>query len=312
MTGHIFLSWTAQNGRTRDLAADIGAEPFFVNRPGAFGLVGRYARQFVETYKIVRKAKPASVILMLPPAPALVAVLLSAPKTTRLVFDLHTGFFDDPKWSWAAKLSMRAMRHRGFGIVTNEALQRRCAAVGLASLILHDRIVDRGVVAAPESFVLCPLSYANDEPVAEILQAAERLPEVRWVFTGKAPEGVRASAPGNVEFTGFVDDETFDRLVRTAAGVAALTTRPHTMQRAGYEALMAGTAQVTSDFPELRDFLSDAAVYVEPSGTSIANGVTEMLARREQLIAALVEVRTRRMVEQAEALSDLRARLAGH
>lgn len=309
MTQPLFLSWTAGNGRTRDLAAVVGARPHFVDRPGRFGLTGRYLRQFIATVRAVRVARPSSIILMLPPTPALIAVLLAAPKQCALVFDLHTGFFEDPKWSWAARWSMRAMRGRGMAIVTNSALQRRCEDLGLYSVVLHDRIVDGGVVTSPDPYVLCPLSYANDEPVTELLTAAELTPDVQWVLTGKAPASIRAAAPSNVKFTGFVDDEAFDALMRHASGVAALTTRPHTMQRAGYEALIAGTAQITSDFPELREFLGEAAIYVEANAQSIADGVAEMFARRDQLIEALVEVRTDRMAEQAAALIELRGRL---
>jgi hypothetical protein len=249
------------------------------------------------------------IVLMLPPTPAMFAVMVGAPKTSARVYDLHTGFFDDPKWAWAARLSLSLMRRRGVALVTNTALQSRCERAGVRAVVLHDPILDRGGAVSPENYLLCPLSYANDEPLNEMLEAAALTPSVRWVLTGRAPTWVRDAAPSNVEFTGFVGDEEFDELMRRAAGVAALTTRPHTMQRAGYEALMASTAQVTSDFPELREFLADAAVYVDRSPASIAGGVMEIMERRSEIVEAAIRIRALRIQEQSVVLRELEAQL---
>ncbi len=70
-------------------------------------------------------------------------------------------------------------------------------------------------------------SFAVDEPLAELLEAARRLPELRFFVTGNpelARRGLLASKPTNVEFTGFVSEEKYAGLLRAADVVVVLTT----------------------------------------------------------------------------------------
>ncbi|GAA2842206.1 hypothetical protein GCM10010471_26080 [Leucobacter komagatae] len=276
------------------------------------------------TRRILREERPPSVALMLPPAPALLALVGGRRRPERLVFDLHTGFFLDPKWAWALRPSLWFMRRiGGTAIVTGAHLREVCERAGVPAIVLHDVVEGPAVaaaeagaaaaaaspVASPSAYVLCPLSYANDEPVAAILAAAALTPETEWKLTGRAPAHVASAAPPNVTFTGFVSEAEYAALVRGALGVVALTTRAHTMQRAGYEAFGAGVPQLTSDFPELRGFYGDSALYTEPEAEQIAAGVRELAARREDLVASMGTVRSDRAREQRTGLAAARKAL---
>ncbi|MGO2140240.1 MAG: glycosyltransferase family protein [Leucobacter sp.] len=322
MTG-VFISWTKQNGRTADLAPALGLEPRYVYLPSRLGLPGRYLRQVRATRRILREERPPSAALMLPPAPALLALVGGKRRPERLVFDLHTGFFLDPKWAWALRPSLWFMRRiGGTAIVTGSHLRQVCERAGVPAIVLHDVVEGPAVAAAagaaaaaaspvarPGAYVLCPLSYANDEPVAAILAAAALTPETEWKLTGKAPAPVVSAAPPNVRFTGFVSEAEYAALVRGALGVVALTTRAHTMQRAGYEAFGAGVPQLTSDFPELRGFYGDSALYTAPEAEQIADGVRELAAQREDLVAAMGAVWPDRAREQRAGLQAVREAL---
>ena len=314
MTG-VFISWTRQNGRTADLAPALGLEPRYIYLPSRLGLLGRYVRQVRATRRILREERPPSAALMLPPAPALLALVGGRRHPERLVFDLHTGFFLDPKWAWALRPSLWFMRRiGGTAIVTGAHLREVCERAGVPAIVLHDVIEGPAAAAAspvarPGAYVLCPLSYANDEPVAAILAAAALTPETEWKLTGKAPAPVVSAAPPNVRFTGFVSEAEYAALVRGALGVVALTTRAHTMQRAGYEAFSAGIPQLTSDFPELRGFYGESALYTAPEAEPIAAGVRELAARREDLVASMGAVRSDRAREQRAGLQAVREAL---
>ncbi|NKR59443.1 glycosyltransferase [Rhodococcus hoagii] len=249
---------------------------------------------------------------MLPPAPALLAVLAAKPRKTKLVADLHTGFFSDKKWRWAAKPSLMLLK-RSSVIVTNDELARYCSNLGVSAFVLHDPIDDRtSPYAGAGEYILCPLSYANDEPVETILAAASKLSTLEFRLTGNAPARVRERAPKNVKFTGFVSTEQYERLVQNSAVVVALTTRDLTMQRAGYEALMAGIPQVTADFPVLRAFLSDAARYADPTdGAALSNAIAEILDDHRYYCERVRSVLTKRVSEQETELLKLRKFLQG-
>lgn len=306
-----FVSWTRQNGRTEDLAARLGIEPRYIYLPSKLGLPGRYLRQLRATRRLLAEESPASVVLMLPPAPALLAFLGARKlRPSRVACDLHTGFFLDPKWAWAVAPSLRMMRKLGAtAIVTGDHLREQCEAAGVSALVLHDAIAHDVQTSAPENYLLCPLSYANDEPVTEILAAAAQTPELEWRLTGRAPAAVTAAAPANVTFTGFVSERDYDALLQGSLGVVALTTRAHTMQRAGYEAFGAGVPHITSDFPELRGFYEDSAVFTTPSTDSIVPAVRDFVERRAELVEALARVRAARIDEQVSGLRAVRGAL---
>ena len=305
-----FISWTRQNGRTEDLAHTLGLEPHYIYLPSRLGLLGRYARQLRATRRFLREHQPGSVALMLPPAPALLAFLGSKHRPARLAFDLHTGFFLDPKWAWALGPSLRFMRRiGGTAIVTGAHLKSVCEQAGVPALELHDVIGSAAQAPGHGAYLLCPLSYANDEPVTEILAAAARTPDVEWRLTGRAPQGVVEAAPANVTFTGFVSAEEYHALLAGSLGVVALTTRAHTMQRAGYEAFGEGVPHITSRFPELEHFYGDSAVFADPTRDSIVAAVTDLISRRDELLQALARVRGERRTEQQQGFRAVRSAL---
>ncbi|MHA3683350.1 glycosyltransferase [Leucobacter sp. HY1908] len=301
----MFVSWTRSNGRTEDLAGALELSTEFLFRRSRFGLLGRYVHQARATRQAIRRAAPSSVMLMLPPAPALWALRGVLARDTPLVADLHTGFFLDPKWTWATRPSLSSLRRHGdIAIVTNNHLAQVCRRQGVEAVVLHDLIVERAPQSA-QHYLLCPVSYANDEPISEILKAARLTPDVEWRLTGSAPAAVRSAAPSNVSFTGFLDADEFDRSLAESAGVVALTTRPHTMQRAGYEAFNTAVPQITSDFPELRDFYRDSAVYATADAQSIAAAARELLNRRASLVERILALRPQRVAEQQAALATV-------
>ena len=311
-SGGLFISWVAHHGRSAELADGLGFDAVFISESDSRGgLLGRYVRQFMVTRRVIVERQPAVVAVMLPPMPVLLAVLSARIKPTHIIADLHTGFFYDPKWSWATRLELRLLR-RALVIVTNAELATICEQGNNRCAVLHDVLEApehaRQVPAArvPTPTVLCPLSYANDEPVEQLMEAARLTPNIDYVLTGAPPAKVAEVAPNNVRFTGYLDHDSYWQAVQASWGVVALTTRDHTMQRAGYEALICGQGVLTSNFSVLSDFFEDAAVYTEPDAESIANGVRELVDRRVELGEAARVVLSRRRLEQSEAISLLR------
>lgn len=309
----MFISWIAYHGRSQEMAEKLGIDAEFLQAPATQGnVLRRYVSAIGWTVSTLRATKSPSVYLMLPPAPALLTVLMFKGRRRTLVADLHTGFFLDSKWKWFTPVGLRLLRN-SVALVTNEGLRARCVDAGVRTIVLHDILEDRSRAAAPgggkpSNLVLCPLSYANDEPVEELLQAARLCPELNFLFTGKAPASVRDSAPSNVEFTGFVKTEEYQDFLHRSTAVVALTTRDLTMQRAGYEALMYGKPQVTSDFAVLREFLADAALYVNPvHAEEIAHALREISRDSSNHTRTAIGVLGERMREQSQSIEELKS-----
>lgn len=297
------VSWIGFHGRSESLAASLGGRADYVKAKGSLPV--RYIRQFRETIRLIRSARADAVIVMMPPLPAICAVVLAARGRVAVWADLHTGVFENPRWRWALRATMWVIRkHCAGAIVTNESLARRAESYGLTSIEVLDDILEPKPANAAKDYVVFPVTYANDEPIEQIVGAARLLPEITFFLTGKPPSKVVDSAPANIKFPGFLPRSDFENLMSHAAIIGALTNRPYTMQRAGYEALELGTPLVTSSWADLRRYFGDAAVYTDEvnSAESIASAIDRVLKRRP-------EYRDRMQSTQAAKLDEQNIRL---
>lgn len=308
----MFISWINHHGRSAALASELGIPANFITGGNGPAPV-RYARATVQTILLLRRNPSLRrIVLMLPPFPALLAAAAGG-RHVRIAGDLHSGVFNDKKWSWALRPTLAILRRRGIAIVTNESLAQICHRSGVETVVMHD-VIEEYVGEVPSvpfelqknEYVLFPVAYASDEPISEILEAATLLPKTTFVLTGRAPESIRLSSPENVMFTGFVSNDEFEALLRNAGAVAALTTREHTMQRAGYEALSATVPLITSSTAVLREYFSSAGTFTDATPTGIAHAVQSALADREQQVDAMKVLKYRRQEEQSRSLSKLR------
>jgi glycosyltransferase involved in cell wall biosynthesis len=159
--------------------------------------------------------------------------------------------------------------------------------------------------ATGRPYAVFPASGAPDEPIDAVAQAAALLaPHVDVVVTGKQP--TRPDTPG-LRLTGFIPYQEFQDLMTHAAVVLALTTREATMQRAAYEGLQLGRPLVCSDSKVLHRVLADGAVFVENTGHAIAAGITEAMARGDELKAAGEAVKAAIRAEAERGLAAVRA-----
>jgi hypothetical protein len=312
LKGRLFISWVRDHGRSRDLANALGAKAVFLTSPGRAALK-RYVVQSIATYRILSKDAPALVLVMQPPVVALFPVLIYAWRRDCVVVgDLHTGAFNDPKWRWATDITLRLLRHGGI-IVTNQALADYSRAKGTPAFALDDLVTDRQTDSAHRdpNLVLCPVSYANDEPLEVMLRAAASTPDLQWVLTGTPPDSIRAAAPPNVVFPGYVPTEEYDALVARSGVVVALTTREETMQRAGYEAIETSAPLITSRTRVLIEYFADAAVFVPADGpdleASLVGAVRDVLGDVEGASRAMHQRLLHQLERQATGLAELQS-----
>ncbi|MEV4902748.1 glycosyltransferase [Citricoccus sp. NPDC055426] len=229
--------------------------------------------------------------------------------------------FDNPKWTWATALTLRILRRPGnLAIVTNDELADQIKRSGGEAIVLHDLIevykdrsseqlddADLDRQLSNHSFVLVPLTYAYDEPLNELFEAARLTPEVKWAYTGKAPKEVREQAPDNIHFSGFVSKQDYMRLLSRALAVVAPTTSESTMQRAGYEALSASKPLMTTATRVLIDYFGDAAIAAPVTGVGFAQGIRTLLANQGDFTSRMTNLREAKLSDQETALQRLRS-----
>ena len=115
------------------------------------------------------------------------------------------------------------------------------------------------------------------------VQAAAELPDVSFVFVGKwlddSIASLRALAPGNVEFTGWLADAELHARYRRAA-VYVQASRHEGFGLAVAEAMLGGCVPVAVNVTAMPEVVGDAGVLIEsPRPAEVAAGVRRALER---------------------------------
>lgn len=313
----VFISWVPFHRRSADVARLLGADPVFVAR-------GRHRRRLTApfrhlwqaaiTARLLRRQRPAVVFVMTPPQLLPVVARLAIGRKTPMVVDAH-GKGVRRIGSSRVRLSFRLVGRLADAVmVTNRHEAERVRPFCRQVHEIHDPIDKpwaheprKDQAASGRPVIVFPASWERDEPIDEIVATARSLPQFDWVITGR-PRRV-LDAPENLRCSGRLTDPDYVDLVASCAVVLALTTRDDTMQRAGYDAVVAGVPLVASDTAALREFFGPAAEYCDATSASIAEAVTRAVERSQELRLALRELGDGYRAAQGAAIETLVASL---
>lgn len=315
--GWAAIAWAPYSRRSEMFARELGGTLHCIHylkfRSPLHAPV-KYVLQAVRTLQVLFAERPRAVHVQSPPfVCGLVVHLYCLLAGARYVVEHHTASFGTA-WDWAMPMQKFVARHAVTNIVTAERWADLMRSWGAQALVMHDPFLD---LPPGEPFSLRPGfnvafigTFAQDEPLDAVLEAAALMPDVHFLITGDTEQapGTIAAAPPNVTFTGFLDpNREYLGLLRGVDAAMVLTTRNDTLQLAGCEAISVGTPLITSDWPYLRELFADTAVYVSPSARSIRDGVREVLDRRAELAREIPGFRRERQLDWADRLARLTA-----
>lgn len=311
------LNWARNHGRVQDLARLLNASPVSVYPNDWFSrrsTVLRYVVSFFRTIQLLQRGKPDALIVMSPPVPAAaVGVTWARLNRATVILDCHPGSFGLQNDKWSARLGWLhrwAVKRAKAVMVTTPDLVSEVSSMGGRGLVFHEAVPaiqpGQGIVRKRSS-VLFPGTFARDEPIELVMAAARLLPTVEFRVTGefkKCPSNIRAAAPQNVTFLGYLGLYEYATELASASVLLALTTENQSVQRSAWEAGYFGTPLVVSDTPAAR-FAFPEATAVDHRVDRIVAALTELLendhiarARSELLARRLEQV----LVEQTDAL----------
>ncbi|MCD4812023.1 hypothetical protein K8R14_05540 [bacterium] len=286
----LFIKWFPYDKRNEAIASSIGAKCFFVHSlkyRNKWNALLRYAFQFIKTLLILLKEKPKTIFVTNPPifATATIAIFCGTYKADYII-DSHTGAFE-PKWDFVKFLHKYLSRKAKISIITNNIYEKIYQNWGAKTFILSDLVVDipksdlKRKISMSEKFnIIVISSFAPDEPIEEILAAANQLSNVTFYVTGnfmQCKKELRDKKPKNVFFTGFLPDQEYFDLLHDCHSIMVLVDKDNTMQQGAYESLSVKKPMILSNWRVLREIYNKGTVFVENNEDSIKKGITLMI-----------------------------------
>lgn len=286
-TKWLAVAWAPHSRRSEMFARELGGKLYLIHYlrfQSPLHAPFKYLLQAPRTLQILFKERPNAVHVQSPPFLCGLMVFLYCLITgANYVFEYHSAVFDR-KWSWALPIQRFLARRAACNIVTNQYWADIMHSWGAEAIVMYDPFLDLPEgepFATGPGFNLAFIStFAQDEPVEAVLEAASDLPDVHFYITGdtrRKPSSFFTDAPSNVTFTGFLDpNRQYLGLLRAVDAIMVLTTRNYTLQLGGCEAVSVGKPLITSDYPYLRELFAKGAVFVSNSAESIRDGVLTM------------------------------------
>ena len=312
----LFVAWTTFQRRQVSMAPHCGFEILFLPVERKTGLLNKayqYLKNSARTLQALLAMRPDVVWVQLPQVPLLWVALFYRclfRRSAILVADCHNKMFRPP-WS-RFPLGIRLLAWCNLVLVHNDDVLDAALALGVPRAclsVVEDPPASFGTPEAcelfkdiPRPWLVFPSSFAEDEPLDELLQAAASVPEMSFLITGnvrncRQPE-LLTSKPENVHFVGFLSNENFDNLITSCDAVVALTRYDGIQLSVCGEAVGAGKPMLISDTNTLRRLFPAGSVFVKPDNASeIASGARQLMARlpelRNAVLAQQQEITTR-------------------
>ena len=315
----LFLVWgpPSHGPRSQVFARELGIrELHFLNvtsQRGVWSALFKYPLLAIQTLTLLFRKRPKLVFVQSPPGLAILFVALYCTLTgSHYVVDAHSAalllpIWTRPRWFWAG-LARKALAT----IVTNEHFAQTIRSWGARALVIRDiptTFPEGGTYPLNGDFnVTVVNTFAADEPLEQVLEAARGLDGVHFYITGRVSRGdprLLERAPVNVTFTDFLSTEQYYALLRGGHAVMCLTTRDNTMQRGACEALSLARPIITSQWPLLKEYFHQGTVHVDNTGAGIRQGIQKMYSRYEEYVSGIHALRVRQQAEWQEKLSEL-------
>lgn len=311
------ISWAPYSRMSSTFSKELGARLFcvhylrFQSPPHA---PFKYILQALRTLQILARERPRAIHVQTPPfVGGLVVDLYCRLTGAKFVLHYHSAAFGKI-WDWALPLQKMLARRAVTNIVTNQYWADKVEGWGGKTLVMIDPFLElpqgEPYPVKPGFKVAFVSTFADDEPLEAVMQAARNMPDVQFYVTGdkrKKPASFFESAPVNVTFTGFLDpDRQYPGLLRAVDAVMVLTTRDYTLQLGGCEATAVKKPLITSDWPYLREVFSRGTAFVSDSAESIQAGIREIQGNYEHYSSEISRLRGEKQQEWDLRLHQLK------
>jgi len=313
----VFLVWDRQSIRALGIAKHLGAKLYLLYTSRI-----KHPILFVRTLQILRKEKPRIIICQSPPITcAFIAMVykyvfawMSKPK---ILIDAHTGAISRP---WSKNVSRLIMKRASVNIVINKEQQNYLLQnYQIRPVVLEDPIPDFTEILLSDKRregykieqkaifnVAVISSFAFDEPLQAVFDAASEMPDVYFYVTGdkkNADRKVLIKKTDNVIMTGFLDYNTYLDLLQKVDVIMDLTTDSKSLVAGGYEAVALEQPLIISSWNSLIRYFNKGTIYINNSSDEIRKAIMVAMTKKEELSKEMHQLKIQRMREWKEKIS---------
>ena len=314
----VFVVWDRNGIRASGIAKHLGASLHFLSTSRV-----RHPILFIKTLQILRKERPRIIICQSPPITcAFIAMIykslftwLSKPK---ILIDVHTGAVSRP---WSKNLSRLIMKHASANIVINEEQQNDLIQnYHIRTVVLEDPIPDfTEILLSVKKQEGCKMeqkaifnvavvsTFAYDEPLQEVFDAASELPGVYFYVTGdkkNADKKLLIKKSNNVIITGFLDYHTYVDLLQKVDVIMDLTTDDKSIVAGAYEAVALEQPLITSDWLPIKRYFNKGTIYINNSSDDIRKAIMVAMTNKAELSKEMHQLKIERIKEWKEKISN--------
>jgi glycosyltransferase involved in cell wall biosynthesis len=314
----VAVVWAPEEARTEMFARRLNAQMHHVHflkykRP--FYAPFKYPLQWVQTWLLLAKARPAYVYVTNPPVFAGLSVyffcLLSG---TKFIMDTHSPALYSKKWGWSLFIQRWVATKAAMNVTDQLRFKRMFEAWGSKAIVLErpPKLMDVQPPSTDQGTLKVAVinTFAEDEPLQCILEAAKLLPNVEFYITGdikRASQEMMALAPANCTWTDYLRGEDYWDLLRNCDMVLALTTFPYSLLGGAQDAMALGKPVLVSDQPALREYFYRGTLFVGHAGSSIAEAVKIAGQNLERLSQEMQTLRDEHAAQWNSAFHELEA-----
>jgi glycosyltransferase involved in cell wall biosynthesis len=287
------MAWAPFNRRAESFAEALHHKPLMVHYfqyQKKIWAPFKYPLMAVKTFITLMIRRPKVVIAMTPPIfCVLFAYFYCYLFHARLVIDAHTGALISKPWIWFRSMQRFLDRHASVTIVTNRYLAELVSSWGGQPMVMNPPAIfpqGKNIKLQGRNNIMVVNTFAGDEPLAEVLLAAEQCPDIHFYITGdktKAAHIVKKITAPNIHFTGYVSYEEYIGIMKSVNGVIGMTTRDYTLQSGGEEAVYMEKPLITTRFRFLQSYFRKGTVYADPNSQSIKNAIQVLLRDQYKL-----------------------------
>ena len=291
----LWITW--ENQRRNDGIASALSIPMFVFDFKTSRLV-RYLSALWRTIRVVAERRPKYLFVQNPSVVLAFAAVSAGPWLgATVIVDAHNAAIIPLQSSqsgllrWAARYIVRKAR---LTLITNDSLARVVESAGGRAFVLPDRIPDlpplpraatRLRSSGRNAVFIC--TFASDEPFLEVIEAARSLdPSITVYVTGNPRHRaaqLNALAPPNVKLTGFIREDDYVALLRTADVIIDLTTREDCLVCGAYEAVAAEQPMILSGTSAIRSYFNRGVRYTDNTATDLAAAIGDAIANGDSM-----------------------------